>query len=634
MARPSAASSSSRAASAATTKLRCAIYTRKSSEEGLEQDFNSLDAQREACEAYILSQRHEGWIALPQMYDDGGISGGTIERPALKRLLADVASGKVDVVVVYKVDRLTRSLADFAKIVEIFDQRSVSFVSVTQAFNTTSSMGRLTLNVLLSFAQFEREVTGERIRDKIAASKKKGMWMGGLPPLGYDVQDRKLVVNPAEAKTVQLIFERYAALKSVRLLQAELDQRAIISKSRKRDNGSAYGGQPLGRGGLYAMLANRLYRGEIVHKGVSHPGQHDPIIDEVLFNDVQQILAANRASRERGTNADAPSLLAGLIFDADGNRMTPTHASKNGVRYRYYVSQTLIAARAGKADEHRVGTTSTAGTGQRLPAAGIERLVVDRLHQLLTAPTEMLALGSDRNPETSGPAVPIKASDQNGLLNAAHRQALSIGAADAETIRVFLLAVITRIDVHRERIDIRVSRRRLLRHLLSEQDVGIVRPNEAVIDAPACGDGSEPPVAPEAPNSGRPTTIGNDAVDEIILTIPIALKRAGIELRLVVPGSTSGSPPDETLVRIIAKAHQIRDRLFAEPELTVPMLAEREGVTKSYVTRLLRLAFLAPDIVMAMLEGRQPVELTANKLLADTRLAIAWAEQRQAIGFT
>jgi site-specific DNA recombinase len=330
---------------AGATKLRCAIYTRKSSEEGLEQDFNSLDAQREACEAYILSQRHEGWVALPAMYDDGGISGGTMERPALKRLLADVAAGKIDVVVVYKVDRLTRSLADFAKIVEIFDQRQVSFVSVTQAFNTTSSMGRLTLNVLLSFAQFEREVTGERIRDKIAASKKKGMWMGGLPPLGYDVQDRKLVVNQAEAETVTFIFERYQALKSVRLLKAELDRRCIVSKLRKRDNGPSRGGQPLGRGALYAMLSNRLYRGEIVHKDVSHPGQHDAIVDETLFNEVQQTLATNRVDRERGTNAEEPSLLAGLLFDADGHRMTPTHASKKGVRYRYYVSKTLITPR-------------------------------------------------------------------------------------------------------------------------------------------------------------------------------------------------------------------------------------------------------------------------------------------------
>ncbi len=256
-------------------RLRCAIYTRKSTEEGLEQDFNSLDAQREACEAFIASQKHEGWVALPTQYDDGGYSGGTLERPALQRLLADIRGSKVDVVVVYKIDRLTRSLLDFAKIVEVFDAHGVSFVSVTQAFNTATSMGRLTLNVLLSFAQFEREVTGERIRDKIAASKKKGMWMGGYPPLGYDVKDRKLVVNEAEAETVRYIFRRYQELRSVRLLKEHLDAAGIVSKHRTAPDGRPYGGKPIARGALYHMLQNRIYRGEIVHKDQAYPGEHD-----------------------------------------------------------------------------------------------------------------------------------------------------------------------------------------------------------------------------------------------------------------------------------------------------------------------------------------------------------------------
>src|SRR4051794_39117267 len=256
---------------------RCAIYTRKSSEEGLEQDFNSLDAQREACEAFVRSQKGAGWVALPTMYDDGGLSGGTLQRPALRRLLADIAAGRVDTVVVYKVDRLTRSLADFAKIVEAFDAKGVAFVSVTQQFNTTSSMGRLTLNMLLSFAQFEREVTGERIRDKIAASKQKGMWMGGYPPLGYDVQDRKLVVNASEAEQVRHIFRRYAELKSVRALKEELDATGIVSKSRMGTQQP--GGKPIARGALYHMLQNRLYRGEITHKGAAYPGQHEAIVD-------------------------------------------------------------------------------------------------------------------------------------------------------------------------------------------------------------------------------------------------------------------------------------------------------------------------------------------------------------------
>ena len=268
-------------------RIRCAIYTRKSSEEGLEQEFNSLDAQREACEAFVRSQRHEGWIILPQLYDDAGYSGGTMERPALKRLLADITAHRIDAVVVYKVDRLTRSLADFAKIVEVFDAHGVSFVSITQAFNTTTSMGRLTLNVLLSFAQFEREVTGERIRDKIAASKKKGLWMGGQPSLGYDVKDRKLIVHKAEATTVRMIFRRYLELGSVWALKAALDEEGVASKLRTAADGGAYGGKSFSRGALYLMLQNRIYRGEIVHNGTAYSGEHASIIDADLWSSVK-----------------------------------------------------------------------------------------------------------------------------------------------------------------------------------------------------------------------------------------------------------------------------------------------------------------------------------------------------------
>jgi len=303
-------------------RVRCAIYTRKSSEEGLEQEFNSLLAQREACEAFITSQRHEGWVCLRTGYDDGGFSGATMGRPALQRLLADITAGRVDIVVVYKIDRLTRSLADFAKIVEILDARSASFVSVTQQFNTTTSMGRLTLNVLLSFAQFEREVIGERIRDKIAASKKKGMWMGGVPPLGYRVRDRKLVIVDSEAEIVRSIFRRYAELGSVRLLKAELEAQGRNSKSWTSAAGRVIGGRPFSRGALYLMLRNRSYRGEIVHQGQSHPGEHMPIIDQPLWDAVQMRLAGNTAKRNSGTRTQQPSLLAGMQFDAEGNRMT------------------------------------------------------------------------------------------------------------------------------------------------------------------------------------------------------------------------------------------------------------------------------------------------------------------------
>src|ERR1700736_6058612 len=324
--------------------LRCAVYTRKSSEHGLEQDFNSLHAQRESAEAYIKSQAHEGWKLVRARYDDGGLSGGTMERPALQRLLADIAANLIDVVVVYKVDRLTRSLNDFAKLVETFEAHGVSFVSVTQQFNTTTSMGRLTLNVLLSFAQFEREVAGERIRDKFAASRRKGMWMGGNVPLGYDVAGRRLVVNEAEAKTVKLIFERYLELGCVRALRAELDRVGIRSKRRVAETGRMIGGGLFSRGALYYLLRNRVYRGEAVHKGIAHPGEHEAIIDEDLWEAVQTKLSAH-ATKQGRARAESGALLMGLVFDDRGNRMSPSHTTRKGGRYRYYVSQAGLQGR-------------------------------------------------------------------------------------------------------------------------------------------------------------------------------------------------------------------------------------------------------------------------------------------------
>ena len=314
--------------------IRCAIYTRKSSEEALEQSFNSLDAQREACTAYIASQRHEGWKLVNTHYDDGGYSGGTLERPALTRLLADIDSGRIDTVVVYKVDRLTRSLADFAKIVEAFDAKGISFVSVTQQFNTTTSMGRLTLNVLLSFAQFEREVTGERIRDKIAASKKKGMWMGGMVPLGYNIKDRRLTTDPVETELVGRIYRRYLDLGCVAKLKAELDAQDARSKVRVSAKGIKTGGHPFSRGALYMILQNRIYLGEIAHKGQSYPGEHESIVAQDLWEAVQARLKGNCQARRNGTKARESSLLAGLIYDGNGHRLTPSHAVKNGKRYR------------------------------------------------------------------------------------------------------------------------------------------------------------------------------------------------------------------------------------------------------------------------------------------------------------
>jgi site-specific DNA recombinase len=345
-------------------KLRCAVYTRKSSEEGLEQEFNSLHAQREACEAYIASQRSEGWVLVRDRYDDDGISGGTLERPALKRLLADVEDGLVDVVAVYKIDRLSRSLMDFSKLVEAFERHGVTFVSVTQSFNTTTSMGRLTLNILLSFAQFEREVTAERIRDKFAASRRKGMWMGGVPPLGYRVQDRKLVVDKAEADHVRWIFDRFVEIGSGTAMLRELKARGITTRK----------GAAITKGFLYRLLNNRAYIGEAVHKGESYPGEHAAIVDRATWDKVHAILQVSPRKRAARTRADTPALLKGLLYGPDGAAFSPTHTRKGGRLYRYYVSQTVLRHGAGACP---VG---------RLPAGEIEAAVIDQLRAVFRQP--------------------------------------------------------------------------------------------------------------------------------------------------------------------------------------------------------------------------------------------------------
>jgi len=350
-------------------KKRCAIYTRKSSEEGLDMEFNSLDAQREACESYVASQKAEGWLLVPDHYDDGGFSGGSLERPALKRLLADIEGGRIDVVVVYKIDRLSRSLMDFAKLVEVFDRGNVTFVSVTQSFNTTTSMGRLTLNILLSFAQFEREVIGERIRDKFAASRKRGMWMGGWAPLGYDVKERKLVVNEAEAAVVRRIFERFAKCGSAITIVRELAAERFVNKYGKR----------VDKGMLYKLLNNRVYVGDAVHKGTAYPGEHEAIVTKALWDRVHAILAESPRTRAGKTRAQTPALLKGLIFGPSGRAMSPTHTRKGGRLYRYYVSQSVIKDGA---DDCPIS---------RVPAADIERAVIDQLRVLLRSPEIIVA---------------------------------------------------------------------------------------------------------------------------------------------------------------------------------------------------------------------------------------------------
>jgi DNA invertase Pin-like site-specific DNA recombinase len=427
-------------------RLNCAIYTRKSSDEGLEKEFNSLDAQREASAAFILSQKHAGWIALPDLYDDGGLSGGTMERPALQRLLDDIKNGKVQIVVVYKVDRLTRSLADFAKIVDVLDAHGASFVSVTQQFNTTTSMGRLTLNMLLSFAQFEREIAGERIRDKIAASKAKGMWMGGNVPLGYDVKDRKLSVNEVEAETVRMIFRRYADLGSARVLGHELDRLGIVSKRRESAGGVLSGGNRFSRGALYTLLQNHLYRGEITHQGKVYLGQHQAIIDTELWQAVQEKLSGNRQARALETNAEEPSLLPGLIVDAQGQRMTPTHAVKKGHRYRYYVSTSLIT-----------GARSDHAKGWRIPAGDIEGLVLDRLRAFFASETNV-------GEALSG--FDLDASTLRSALSEAKQLAESWADLPSNKVRELVRSVVEAVEIQDEKIVIVLKRNEIASVLL------------------------------------------------------------------------------------------------------------------------------------------------------------------------
>ena len=513
---------------------RCAIYTRKSSDEGLDQAFNSLDAQREAGEAYVKSQASEGWMLIPTQYDDGGFSGGSMERPALRRLLDDVKADKIDVVVVYKIDRLTRSLADFARIVETFDARSVSFVSVTQAFNTTSSMGRLTLNVLLSFAQFEREVTGERIRDKIAASKAKGMWMGGVPPLGYDVPEagsRTLRVNEAEAEIVRTIYERYLEIGSVHRLAAALADDGIVSKRHVTSSGRELGGAAFGRGALFHLLRNRIYLGQIVHKDLVHKGEHLPIVDAQLFERVQQHLATNRVSRsataDRRTERAA---LTGRLFDAMGEPMSPAHSrGRSGRLYRYYVSASVQRGENRNCELHRVA------------ASAIEHLVANTLERLLP--------GKDFGP----------------ILQSVH---------------------------------------------LRPDAIDLVLPVNLARAVAARIEGEE-----QVASHG----------EQCVATIPISLPLRGGR-RSITAGQPDATDHDTTLIAALRKAHAMVGR----DDRGMPMI--ETAPTSPYERRILRFAFLAPDIQRAILAGRQPRSLNLEQLIHQD-LSIAWSEQRKMLGF-
>jgi DNA invertase Pin-like site-specific DNA recombinase len=540
-------------------RLRCAIYTRKSSEEGLDQPFNSLQAQREASEAYIKSQTNEGWVPLPTLYDDGGFSGGSMERPALQRLLADIAMGLIDTVVVYKVDRLTRSLSDFARMVEIFDGQGVSFVSVTQQFNTTTSMGRLTLNVLLSFAQFEREVTGERIRDKFAASKRKGMWMGGFPSLGYDVVDRKLVVNEPEAETVRLIFERYVRLGCVARLAKSLRQDGIVSKRWQTQAGATRGGANFARGALYHLLQNRIYLGLIIHKADAHPGQHEPIVPQDLWDRVQARLAGNRQAADReteGTPVDQP--LIGRLFDDRGNRMSPVHArKKNGIRYRYYVSQALLASEPDRA-----------GSVARVSAPEIEGIVEQQIIQLLPHPEQ-------------------RAWARQDLAERVSR----------------LRAIAQRVVIRQDAVEIGVD---------------------------------EAALCPAQTTDRRPSqTPDRDPHPTRTISVPVRVRTRGRAKNIETAsgrGSILASRLDRSLIRGLVRAHHWRERLKSGEANSTFDLARQEGCHVRYIRNILKLAFLAPDIAEATLDGRQPAHLALADLIR-AELPDDWSAQRRLLGF-
>ena len=414
------------------TRRRCAVYTRKSTDEGLEQAFNSLDAQREVCEAYILSQRHEGWSLVPTAYDDGGLSGGTMARPGLQQLLHDVEAGRVDVIVVYKLDRLTRSLADFAKIVEVLDERGASFVSVTQAFNTTSSMGRLTLNVLLSFAQFEREVTGERIRDKIAASKARGIWMGGPLPLGYRVQDRELLPEPEEAERVRRIFEIYLEVRSLAVLGRRLEEDGIRSKLRTNKDGRTTGGVFMTRGALHKLLRNPIYVGRLSHKGTVHDGNHEGIVDEAIWTAAQAQLDGSAVARACRSNAQAPSLLVAKLWDGHGRPMSPSHTVRKGKRYRYYITH----------NDHQDERPTW-----RIPAYDVEEIVIARLLTLTQSDAAVLALGSPGD-------TALDADQIAARLDASATLAKALTSSDPGRQRQAVRDSVATIHLHEDRLEI------------------------------------------------------------------------------------------------------------------------------------------------------------------------------------
>jgi site-specific DNA recombinase len=527
--------------------VRCAIYTRVSTEHGLDQEFNSLDAQYDAASAYIKSQAHAGWTLIRSRYDDGGYSGGSTDRPDLQRLLDDIRAGKIDVIVVYKVDRLTRSLADFAKLVELFDTRGVSFVSVTQQFNTTTSMGRLTLNVLLSFAQFEREVTSERIRDKIAASKRKGLWVGGNLPLGYEMKDGKIAVVQEEAELVRSIFRRYLELGSVNELLRELRERNIRTKTRQLSTGKTRGGIPFGRGALYYVLSNHFYIGEVKYRNEILPGEQPPIMDRVLFEAVRQKRLAQWSHRTVQRNK-SDHLLTGMLFDDAGHRMIPTHATKAGVRYRYYASTPVL---------HGEAKTASAGSVSRVPAANIEDAVTKSLKEYLAA-------------------------SQDGSATA------TLPLADRGAVARLVAGVV----VHEDRLIVRLKS--------DNQDEASDSPDDRSLTIPW-----------QKPPSRRPR-----------------------EILLPQNASRNEVRPEQferraRLVGAIARGRRWLDDVVSGRVTTVEELCTREKCSVRQANMTLSLAFLAPNLVRAAVEGRLPRGIGIERLRDPPT---EWSRQFEALG--
>lgn len=556
-------------------RKRCAIYIRKSTEEGLEQDFNSLDAQREACAAYILSQKHEGWAERSERYDDGGFSGGSMDRPGLRQMLEDVRSGRIDIIVVYKVDRLTRSLADFAKMVDLFEGAGVSFVSVTQAFNTTSSMGRLTLNVLLSFAQFEREVTAERIRDKVAASKRKGMWMGGSVPMGYEVVDKALVVNEVEVTSIRTIFSEYLVLGCVRHLADRLKDLGIVSRRWTDRHGRAKGGADFSCGALYYILRNPVYIGRVRHKDALHEGLHQAIIDDATWRHVQTQLESHGGHKTEAVWRSASRMLDGLLFDSVGRPMRTTYSSKsvrkNGIRQskRYWYYATMASRSA-----HNTKT-------ERLPAEAIERVILNGLRARLADKRWMVEQASEHVKETELLADLLMAAD-NFLQN--------VPGDDGTVATQNVIELVDRIDVQKDRLRIAVNLQALLE-----------------------GDVSTDPILSS-------------------FEIPFEMRQNG-RAKPIIIAAEDVQQPDADLIDLIADARRWAVELLDGKATSIQQITDREGLRSGSVSRILPLAWLAPDISTAILEGRQPPHLNSKALRNLADLPLSWEEQRQILGF-